>query len=127
MAASVRKMEKPKKNKPMPICCLGFDTDLYQYDLIFPERMSPSWKEFLEAHDIYNETLGDLVKGAIDVGNGKVYISHKCPKLLEDGRCSIYENRPQVCRQYVCGKPDCQFKDLCQKSAREREHQDKKS
>ena len=26
-----------------------------------------------------------------------------CPKLAPDGRCSIYENRPAVCRQFEAG------------------------
>ncbi len=105
----------------MPLCCLGFDSDLYQYDLIFPERMSPDWKEFLDAHGIFNEKLADLIKGAIDVGGGRVHLSHKCQKLGEDGRCTIYENRPKICRDYVCKKPECQFRALCEKSARQQQ------
>lgn len=94
----------------MPLCCLGFDTDLYQYDLIFPERMSPDWKEFLDAHGIFDEKLGDLIKGAVDLGGGKVGLPHRCAKLGEDGLCTIYENRPKICRDYVCKKSDCRFK-----------------
>jgi Fe-S-cluster containining protein len=105
-------------NKPMPLCCMGFDTDLYQYDLIFPDRMSPDWRKFLEVHGIYNEKLGDLIKGAVDLGEGKVHISHRCPKLADDGKCTIYEHRPKICRDYVCKYPQCKFKDLCEKSVR---------
>jgi len=97
-------------NKPVPLCCTEFDTDLYQYDLIFPERMSPDWKEFIEAHGIQNEKLGDLIKGAIDLGEGKVRLFHKCSKIEEDGRCTIYENRSRICREYICKKPECNLK-----------------
>ncbi len=27
-------------------------------------------------------------------------ITNKCTKLLSDGRCGIYETRPQICRDY---------------------------
>jgi Fe-S-cluster containining protein len=113
---------KNNKDKPMSLCCLGFDSDLYQYDLIFPNRMSPDWREFIEAHGIYREKLGDLIKGAIDVGGGRVYLSHRCSKLGKDGRCTIYKNRPKICRDYVCKHPECKFKDLCEKSAREEQN-----
>jgi Fe-S-cluster containining protein len=115
-------IENKYKDKLLPLCCLGFDSDLYQYDLIFPERMSPDWREFIETHGIYNEKLGDLIKGAKDLGGGKVSISHRCPKLGENGRCTIYENRPKICRNYVCKFPQCKFKDLCEKSAREEQN-----
>jgi len=29
-----------------------------------------------------------------------------CWYLTEDGRCSIYENRPQVCREFDCEKDE---------------------
>lgn len=25
----------------------------------------------------------------------------RCPNLLEDNRCAVYENRPQICRDYA--------------------------
>lgn len=28
-------------------------------------------------------------------------INNKCTKLLPDGRCGIYETRPQICRDYT--------------------------
>lgn len=28
------------------------------------------------------------------------YCRYSCPKLGVDGRCTIYENRPQLCRDY---------------------------
>ena len=33
----------------------------------------------------------------------RVTVPIKCDKLV-DGKCSIYENRPDTCRRYVCEK-----------------------
>ena len=29
-----------------------------------------------------------------------------CPLLADDGRCGVYEQRPYVCRRFVCGRAD---------------------
>jgi len=36
---------------------------------------------------------------------GKAYISwlFDCPKLLPDGRCGIYDDRPVLCRRFIAG------------------------
>lgn len=34
-------------------------------------------------------------------------IRSECKYLAEDGRCSIYEDRPQVCRDFRLDSPEC--------------------
>ncbi len=48
-----------------------------------------------EAQKVYPEYI-ELLKEKVD---GEVYFYH-CPKLNEDNRCSDYENRPQICRDF---------------------------
>ena len=38
--------------------------------------------------------------------SGDMYASYtySCPKLTDDGRCSIYANRPDLCRRYKPGQ-----------------------
>ena len=48
-----------------------------------------------EARKIYPEYIELLEK----TGNENVYFYH-CPKLTKDNRCSDYENRPQICRDF---------------------------
>lgn len=48
-----------------------------------------------EAEAVYPEYI-QLLKEKVD---GEVYFYH-CPKLTADNRCSDYENRPQICRDF---------------------------
>ena len=48
-----------------------------------------------EARKIYPEYIELLEQ----TGNENVYFYH-CPKLTADNRCSDYENRPQICRDF---------------------------
>ncbi len=48
-----------------------------------------------EAETVYPEYI-ELLRGKVE---GDVYFYH-CPKLTEDNRCSDYENRPQICRDF---------------------------
>jgi Fe-S-cluster containining protein len=34
-------------------------------------------------------------------------VNNRCNHLLEDGRCNIYDNRPQICREH--STEDCEF------------------
>ena len=44
----------------------------------------------------------------IEIKNGSIIIYNKCDKLTDDGLCSIYEDRPQLCRDYDCTrKKEC--------------------
>ena len=55
-----------------------------------------------DARKVYPEYIKMLEENKED----NVYFYH-CPKLTEDKRCSDYENRPQICRDF----PDKQWKD----------------
>jgi Fe-S-cluster containining protein len=35
---------------------------------------------------------------------GMVLVRFTCPKVTPEGRCSIYETRPQLCRDYQAGE-----------------------
>jgi Fe-S-cluster containining protein len=99
---------KTKENKSeKPLCCASIDINIY--DLLFPEKMDVRGLEFTAAHGIENEKLGDLIKDAIDLGNGMVKIQHVCQKLTKDGKCSIYDEQPQICKDWICGNKECDF------------------
>jgi len=53
------------------------------------------YKSKEEARKIYPEYI-ELLK---ENGENDVYFYH-CPKVTEDNRCSDYENRPQICRDF---------------------------
>jgi Fe-S-cluster containining protein len=52
--------------------------------------------------DEYALARGHAVPGCIAEWN------HVCEKL-KDGKCSIYEKRPQVCREYLPGSVACKL------------------
>jgi Fe-S-cluster containining protein len=37
----------------------------------------------------------------------RVILECRCPKLGEDGLCTIYEDRPLICAEYRAGGPAC--------------------
>lgn len=44
--------------------------------------------------------------------NVTVKVFHRCAKLLSTGRCSIYEARPTICRDFECAtKFECRTED----------------
>lgn len=53
------------------------------------------YKDKQEARKVYPEYIKLLEENKED----EVYFYH-CPKLTEDKRCSDYENRPQICRDF---------------------------
>ena len=53
------------------------------------------YKDKEEARKVYPEYIALLEENKED----EVYFYH-CPKLTEDKRCSDYENRPQICRDF---------------------------
>jgi Fe-S-cluster containining protein len=60
---------------------------------------------------IYGE-LDDVSKEWLDVRGvrtkkHRAIIPIICPQLTEDGRCRIYEDRPQACREFECGSASC--------------------
>ena len=93
----------------LPKCCT--DMDILLTDLLFPERMSAEGMEFVQAHGLDHVKLEDLRRGVIDLGSGMVKILHVCDKLGSDGRCTIYERRPAICRAFDCkSRADCRCK-----------------
>jgi Fe-S-cluster containining protein len=90
----------------LPTCCT--DIDLDPFDLAFPKSISRDGREFFEAHGLYDLTVRELFKNAVNMRNGNIKIRHRCNQLQDDGRCKIYEARPLVCRQFNCRtRKDC--------------------
>ena len=84
------------------------DFDIALIDLLFPEKLNEDGREFYNAHGIDSTTFRKLRKNAEDVGNGIVKIKHRCNQLSDNGRCQIYETRPQICRNFDCNtRVDC--------------------
>lgn len=65
-------------------CCKGFTLD------VKPRAVSLEDITLMEIHDVSTE------KGF------KIYIPHKCKHLTKNNLCDIWEDRPQVCRNYMC-------------------------
>ncbi len=47
------------------------------------------------------------LRGTVDAG-GNWRVKARCAALGADGRCTIYERRPGVCREYEVGGQQCQ-------------------
>lgn len=45
----------------------------------------------------------ELHEGLKVLHNNVININNKCSKLV-DGRCSIYEDRPNNCKEFICYK-----------------------
>lgn len=56
-------------------------------------------KDGQEFHKDYN--LDELLRT-----NGVVKLIHRCQHLAQDNSCSIYPDRPQLCRSFDCTKRD---------------------
>ena len=50
-----------------------------------------------QAREIFPEYI-DMVESRLDADE-KIYFYH-CPKVTEDNLCSIYESRPQICKEF---------------------------
>ena len=93
----------------LPKCCVDFHIN--PLDLIFPERLPEDGKEFLDAHDIWDIPLRDLLKDSVMNADGSIEVYHRCDKLGDGGLCRIYANRPKICRDYDCStRKDCACK-----------------
>lgn len=58
-----------------------------------------SWEEF--------ERLQKLGASRLQLalfGPHRLLIDYNC-EFLREGRCSIYEARPEICRRFICGDP----------------------
>lgn len=95
--------------KALPTCCL--DMEIKVIDLLFPSRMSPEGQEFVAAHGLENMTLEQIRAASYEVGDGVIRLTHRCQKLDDNGRCTIYKSRPAICRTFDCAlRHDCACK-----------------
>lgn len=85
---------------PCSKCC--YDIDIDPMLLFFPERMDDAGQEFFKAHGLDDARLADLRHNVLLMPDGKIKITHRCQQLDELGYCRIYEQRPQICRNYDC-------------------------
>lgn len=55
--------------------------------------------EHLERHEL---PFAPVLEGEYEDDHGRRYGSYhfECPKLTPEGRCSIYEDRPRLCRAF---------------------------
>lgn len=52
--------------------------------------------------------------------DGALHIRFYAPcQHLKDGKCSIYENRPWTCRQYMCSQKDKSIKEIKEQACKE--------
>ena len=87
------------KTKPDPSCaiCRGACCERF----LVPGRVLPLHRPLDLA---YFQARGTIEEG--DLGTNLV-LESRCPKLTPQGCCSIYEERPDTCRQYPRGGPAC--------------------
>jgi len=53
------------------------------------------------------DARGWLILHGVETAPGLLEFACRCRALTPDGRCGIYETRPEVCRLFVPGGPDC--------------------
>lgn len=88
-------------------CCSGFTLNLTYLPRGIPsaeatERMREKTKD--RAHGPYPfVAIAPHRAGSDDAGHDGELWTWGCPKVTSDGRCSIYETRPEPCRNYEAG------------------------
>jgi Fe-S-cluster containining protein len=85
---------------PCAKCCMDFD--ILPLDLLFPTRLSPKGREFVDAHGVLNKPLSVIMQHATELEGGLIKLHHRCDQLDDNGLCTIYDDRPAICREYVC-------------------------
>jgi Fe-S-cluster containining protein len=77
-------------------CCRGF---------VLNREFSPDWKEEAKAMLIdYGLSFMRPVRRVISVESGyEDAVMFDCDRLGSDGRCTDYEARPQLCKNYQAG------------------------
>ena len=93
----------------LPACCMDLDIDVM--DFLFPDRLNPEGREFVDAHwpegVAWMDTV-QLLRAGQYMGAGIVKLKHRCAQLQDDGRCGIYATRPAICRAFDCAtRHDC--------------------
>jgi len=86
--------------------------DIGYMELLFPHR-------YLKGADLawyYEHELDQVVQK-----NATIKLLHRCDQLAPNGRCTIYENRPKICRDFDCRTRvaiDCENLELIQLAAK---------
>jgi hypothetical protein len=78
-------------------CCSNFKLHANRIRAWYAED---SWEEEAKA-DVYQYGISQFIPQIDCVDEGRVYVRYSCTKLGEDGRCTDYESRPQVCWSYA--------------------------
>lgn len=87
-----------------PKCCNDFVVAYAK--LLFPYNRTPEEQKFLDAHGVLSIPLKDLQVD--EVNDLFVKVTHRCNRLTPEGLCSIYPERPEVCRLFDCKtRKDC--------------------
>lgn len=83
-------------------CCKDMDIELKH--LISPELyLDEDAQYFLKLWGLEQYSLEFIRQNSTLLGSGeKVKIRIPCSQLTEEGLCSVYERRPQLCREYRC-------------------------
>ncbi len=82
-------------------CCQDFDIE--PMHLLFPEMfLTEDAQYFMKAWNLERLTLEELRESIEVLTFNKVKVRVPCDKLTPEGLCSIYEQRPQLCREYRC-------------------------
>lgn len=84
-------------------CCTYLTIGVINPDSRYEE---PDVIKFLEYHGV------TVIDNPIVPGTKTLHVPVKCLKLLPDGKCEIYETRPNVCRNFLPGViPECKARE----------------
>ena len=90
----------------LPACCTDFEID--PLHLLLPSLLDADGQEFIRVYGVANMTLAQLEQVSRRMDNGKVRVMRRCAQLQDDGRCGIYDQRPNICRAFDCAtRTDC--------------------
>ncbi|MDD3044123.1 MAG: YkgJ family cysteine cluster protein [Candidatus Delongbacteria bacterium] len=101
------------------VCCTLFPVPLNSKELYSGKYQTETdaWRDFEDFSEIEEYGLNILKKNP---DGSCVY--------LKELRCTIYENRPQVCRDFFCGSDKPEFEGMADEinnAKKEREHENK--
>lgn len=87
---------------PVPgMCCKEFS--LFRgTEIMFPLE---TWQKDAEEYLLRHNLPFKPIKIEQVLGRNPYYVTlrYSCPKLTPEGRCGIYQDRPEVCRKFVPG------------------------
>lgn len=87
-----------------PACCNDFV--IAYAKLLIPSNRTAEEQKFLDFHGVLDVPIAALQLE--EVNDLMVKVRHRCDKLTPAGLCSVYENRPDVCRAFDCKtRKDC--------------------